>query len=70
MSAVGMWPTREAGHCPAPHGGSPRAAAPTLVSSIAGQCDCTATPCQEGEGGRHETVHNAALPGAQLQASI
>lgn len=70
MSAVGVWPTREAGPCPAPCGGSPRAAAPTLVPAVAGQCDCTATPCQEGEGGRHETVHDAALPCAQLQAAI
>lgn len=70
MSAVGVWPGREAGPCPGPCGASPRAAAPTLVPAVAGQCDRAATPSQEGEGGRHQTIHNAALPCAQLQAAI
>lgn len=70
MSAVGVWPGREAGPCPGPRGASPRAAAPTLVPAVAGQCDRAATPSQEGEGGRHQTIHNAALPCAQLQAAI
>lgn len=70
MSAVGVWPRREAGPCPAPCGASPRAAAPTLVPAVSGQCNRAATPSQEGEGGRHQTIHNAALPSAQLQAAI
>ena len=70
MSEVGVRPTHEAGPCPASRGGSPRTVAPTLVPAVSGQGDCTATPCQEGEGGRHQTVHNAALPWAQLQAAI
>lgn len=41
-----------------------------LVPAVAGQCDRAATPSQEGEGGRHQTIHNAALPCAQLQAAI
>lgn len=70
MSAVWVRRTREAGPCPAPRGGSPGAATPTLVPAVSWQCDRTATPCQEGEGGRHQTVHDAALPCAQLQAAI
>lgn len=70
MSAVGVRPASEAGPCPAPRGGSPRAAAPTLVPAVAGQRDRTTTPCQEGEGGCHQPVHDAALPRAQLQAAI
>lgn len=70
MSAVGVWPRREAGPCPAPCGASPSAAAPTLVPAVSGQCNRAATPSQEGEGGRHQTIHNAALPSAQLQAAI
>lgn len=70
MTAVGARSTGVAGPCPAPRGGSPRGAAPTLVPAVSGQCDCTATPCQEGEGGRHQTVHDAALPRTELQAAI
>lgn len=67
---VGVRPRREAGPCPAPCGVSPRAAAPTLVRAVAGQSDRTATPSQEREGGRHQTIHYAALPCTQLQAAI
>lgn len=42
----------------------------TLLLAIPRQRHCTPAARQEGQGGRHQPVHDAALPWAQLQAPV